>query len=63
MVKPAKNGRNGKPAKKRANPVTVTEVYPAAWRIALDAAGNDANRLKVVDANTVLVMNRPRARS
>jgi hypothetical protein len=55
------DGANKKPKrayrKNQSGPVTVTKVNPLAWVYALALAKNDVKRLKVVDANTVMVVN------
>jgi hypothetical protein len=54
------NAANRKPRRKpqrKAEPVTVTRVDPQVMAQALDMANGDASRLRVIDANTVIVKN------
>jgi hypothetical protein len=43
-------------------PVSVIKVNIAVWREALRLAGHDRSRLRVIDASTVVVVNRPASR-
>jgi hypothetical protein len=40
--------------------VVVKRVHPDAWRFALDLAGGDRRRLRVLPDASVLVINKPR---
>jgi hypothetical protein len=53
--------RTGKrPPRGRSEPVEVTQVDPAVWQMALKLADRDADRLRVIDSQTVVVENQPR---
>ncbi len=47
---------------RRNGHVVTTHVIESAWAAALTLAGNDPKRLYVIDATTVLVLNRPMQR-
>lgn len=41
-------------------PVSVSEVNPLAWHLAMHIARGDRARLQITGRRTVVVMNRPR---
>jgi hypothetical protein len=41
--------------RRKPEPVTVTRPHPLAWAIALNLAGGDSHRLRIINATTVLV--------
>jgi hypothetical protein len=47
-------------ARPKPQPVSCTVVHPAVLAEALRLAGGDAARLRVLSADTVLVINHPR---
>lgn len=53
-VRPSRNG-----SKPRNGPVTTRKVDPVVWRSALEAAGGDTKRLRVVSVTSVIVLNQP----
>ena len=44
----------------RSGKVRTPDVHPLAWAKALELAGGDVRRLKVVSYNTVITLNNPR---
>jgi hypothetical protein len=48
------------PRRPRQGPVITVQVDRDVWATALDLADGDVRRLHVVDAENVLVLNRPR---
>jgi hypothetical protein len=50
--------RRHKPSR-RSSPATIEQVSPEAMALAIELAGGDVRRVRVVDARTVLVRNKP----
>ena len=50
--------RRLKPSR-RSNPATIEQVSPEAMALAIELAGGDMRRVRVIDARTVLVRNKP----
>jgi hypothetical protein len=53
--------RAGSKRQQRRFPVTVTRPDQRVWKAALQLARGDASRLRVIDTQTVIVLNRGRA--
>lgn len=52
--------RKPRKARRPNSPVQVTRVDPCVLALAFDIANGDMARVRIIDASTVLVVNRPR---